>query len=72
LAQTFKLELQASMGCCVHPDFYEGVRALLVDKDKRPKWQPTDISEVTPEWIESHLKPRFEGEHPLDDLQACT
>lgn len=71
LAQTFKLELQASLGCCVHPDFYEGVRALLVDKDKRPKWQPADISEITPEWIESHLKPRFELEHPLEDLQAC-
>lgn len=71
LAQTFKLELQASLGCCVHPDFYEGVRALLVDKDKSPKWQPAEISEITPEWIESHLKPRFDEEHPLEDLQAC-
>lgn len=71
LAQTFKLELQASLGCCVHPDFYEGVRALLVDKDKSPKWQPAAISEITPEWIESHLKPRFDEEHPLEDLHAC-
>jgi len=71
LADTFKLELQASLGCCVHPDFYEGVRALLVDKDKNPKWQPANISEVTSEWIESHLEPRFENEHPLEDLRAC-
>ena len=70
LADTFRLELQASLGCCVHPDFYEGVRALLVDKDKNPKWSPASIFEVTPDWIESHLEPRFENGHPLDCLLA--
>jgi len=29
-----------------HPEFYEGVRALLVDKDKNPKWAHTHVSEV--------------------------
>ena len=27
-------------------DFYEGVRALLVDKDKAPQWQPSVLSQV--------------------------
>src|SRR5690606_37422625 len=58
LAETFRLELQASVGCCAHPDFAEGVRALLVDKDKKPRWQPATLAEVTPEWIEDHLRPR--------------
>ncbi len=68
LADTFRLELQASIGCCMHPDFAEGVRALLVDKDKRPRWQPAELVGVTPEWIEDHLRPRFGGAHPLADL----
>lgn len=68
LAETFRLELQASVGCCVHPDFPEGVRALLVDKDKRPHWQPATLDEVSSAWIEDHLKPRFAGVHPLADL----
>jgi enoyl-CoA hydratase/carnithine racemase len=69
LADTFRLELDASLGCCAHPDFAEGVRALLVDKDKNPQWQPATLAEVTPEWVEAHLRPRFAGEHPLADLR---
>lgn len=68
LADTFRLELQASVGCCAHPDFAEGVRALLVDKDKNPRWQPATLDEVTPAWLEDHLRPRFAGPHPLADL----
>lgn len=69
LAEVFRLEWQASVGCCVHRDFAEGVRALLVDKDRQPKWQPATLAEVTPEFIEGFLAPRFEGAHPLADLR---
>ena len=68
LADTFRLELQASMGCCAHPDFAEGVRALLVDKDKQPRWQPAKLAEVTPALLADILRPRFAGPHPLADL----
>jgi enoyl-CoA hydratase/carnithine racemase len=69
LAQVFRLEYQASVGCCVHHDFAEGVRALLVDKDKRPRWAPATLSDVSADLIDAHLAARFDGPHPLADLQ---
>lgn len=68
LADVFRLEYRASVGCCVHHDFAEGVRALLVDKDRNPRWQPATLAEVDDAWIDDHLRPRFEGPHPLADL----
>ena len=68
LADAFRLEYQASVGCCVHADFAEGVRALLVDKDKTPRWQPSTLAEACDALVEAHLAPRFDGAHPLADL----
>ena len=36
-------------------DFYEGVRALLLDKDYQPKWDPITLDLVTPEIIDSYF-----------------
>jgi hypothetical protein len=33
------------------------VRALLVDKDQKPKWNPPTIDGVTREMVEAHFKP---------------
>ena len=68
LADVLRLEYQAALGCCAHPDFSEGVRALLVDKDKSPKWNPEKLESVSAQTIEKILKPRFDGPHPLADL----
>jgi enoyl-CoA hydratase len=40
-----------------HPDFAEGVRALLVDKDNAPKWQPPTPEDVTETMIDDLFAP---------------
>jgi len=39
LEDCLKHEKAASMEAAFHPDFIEGVRAVLVDKDRNPQWQ---------------------------------
>jgi enoyl-CoA hydratase len=40
-----------------HPDFAEGVRALLIDKDNDPHWQPPAPQEVTVEMVDRMFEP---------------
>ncbi|KYN03607.1 3-hydroxyisobutyryl-CoA hydrolase, mitochondrial, partial [Cyphomyrmex costatus] len=49
-------------------DFYEGVRALLVDKDQKPIWNPISLTDVTDEYINK----RFEAFPMEKELQLCT
>lgn len=37
------------------PDFYEGIRAVLVDKDGSPKWAPSELEAVTDSDIEKYF-----------------
>jgi enoyl-CoA hydratase/carnithine racemase len=60
LAEVFRLEYWASLGCCAHPDFAEGIRAVLVDKDRNPQWNPATLADITPAFIDDHLRPRGE------------
>jgi enoyl-CoA hydratase len=36
-------------------DFYEGVRAVIIDKDNRPRWQPDALEALDPVVIERHF-----------------
>ncbi|MCZ2328260.1 enoyl-CoA hydratase/isomerase family protein [Bartonella sp. F02] len=38
-------------------DFYEGIRAILIDKDQTPKWNPDQLSNITDEMIETYFQP---------------
>jgi len=38
-------------------DFYEGVRAVIVDKDNAPRWQPTTVANIADADVERHFAP---------------
>ncbi|WEK49154.1 MAG: enoyl-CoA hydratase/isomerase family protein [Candidatus Kaistia colombiensis] len=46
-------------------DFYEGVRAALVDKDQSPRWNPAALDAVDPGAIEGHFEVPLDGDIPL-------
>jgi enoyl-CoA hydratase/carnithine racemase len=58
LAEVFRLEYWASLGFCAHKDFSEGIRAVLIDKDRNPSWSPATLEEITPAFIADHLRER--------------
>jgi enoyl-CoA hydratase/carnithine racemase len=53
-------------------DFYEGIRAMLIDKDRSPTWNPQTLEAVTPDIVESHFAPLAEGNEwtPNHDLRS--
>jgi len=70
LADVFRLEYIVVLHCGAHGDFQEGIRALLIDKDKTPRWNPAALQEATQRWADTFFQtPWPSGEpHPLADL----
>ncbi|XP_071384496.1 3-hydroxyisobutyryl-CoA hydrolase, mitochondrial isoform X1 [Centroberyx affinis] len=52
LQDVLVMEYRLSQACLRGCDFYEGVRALLVDKDQSPKWNPSSLEEVSDQSVE--------------------
>ena len=46
LPEVFQREAQAAHFMIQHPDYLEGIRARIIDKDDKPRWQPDSIEEV--------------------------
>ncbi|XP_045446942.1 3-hydroxyisobutyryl-CoA hydrolase, mitochondrial [Melitaea cinxia] len=56
LSQCLKMEFRMAVHSTQHHDFPEGVRALLIDKDNNPQWNPKTLAEVTDDYVESFFK----------------
>ncbi|MBV6271992.1 enoyl-CoA hydratase/isomerase family protein [Alcaligenaceae bacterium CGII-47] len=70
LADVFREEYIVSLQCGVQGDFREGIRALLIDKDKSPKWNPGTHAQASAQWVERFFQTPWpiHTPHPLADL----
>ena len=55
LEEMFKMELTIAYECLRRPDFPEGVRALLIDKDRSPKWSYPNYQAVPGDEVMEHF-----------------
>ncbi len=67
LKAAFQAEALLSTTIIRQPEFAEGVRALLIDKDKNPAWQHASPADVPQALIEQHFTAPW-PENPLHDL----
>ncbi|MBB3169621.1 3-hydroxyisobutyryl-CoA hydrolase [Simiduia aestuariiviva] len=67
LADVFRMELTMAVNSARFGHFKEGVRALLIDKDRSPHWTPATFAEVQSAHIDAFFEAPF-SVHPLADL----
>ncbi len=74
LRQTLSVDYRLACRFLDGHDFYEGVRAALIDKDGKPKWQPARLEDVTPAMVEDYFVPMGADELALPtrpEMQAA-
>lgn len=72
LADCFKMELSMAYSCMAVGEFKEGVRALLVDKDKTPKWRYQQLAKVPHAFINAHFDYFKNYDLPLNPLDKMS
>jgi enoyl-CoA hydratase/carnithine racemase len=73
LADCFRMELGMVRHCLRQPDFSEGVRAVIVDKDNAPRWTPSRLEDVDTASVEAFFQHSWDGGiHPLADLERSS
>ncbi len=58
--ECFALEYRIGTRFLEKSDFFEGVRAVLVDKDNAPKWNPSTLEGVD---VDFYFRPLAPEEH---------
>ncbi len=62
LEQALALEYRLTQHFMAGHDFYEGVRAVVVDKDQHPRWRPPSLNEVCDADVEIYFAPLGDAE----------
>ncbi|MBB5211057.1 enoyl-CoA hydratase/isomerase family protein [Microbulbifer hydrolyticus] len=68
LADVLRMELALAVNMCNNGQVKEGVRALLIDKDRNPQWQPATLAEVSRDDVEGCFSMPW-AQSPLADLK---
>jgi Enoyl-CoA hydratase/carnithine racemase len=53
-------EYRAGVHAIQRPDFLEGVRAAIVDKDRKPRWEPAELSAISDDEVARCFEPLAE------------
>lgn len=69
LAEALEQEYRVGLRFLAGPDFREGIRAQVVDKDRTPHWQPATLADVTNEDVEAHFAPLGDRELKLSSKE---
>lgn len=65
LDEALKLEYRIARRFLTGTEFYEGIRAAIVDKDGKPRWSPATLEEVSGDMVEACFAPLEEGDLDL-------
>ena len=63
------LEYRMTQHVMAGHDFYEGVRAMLIDRDRKPQWRPATLAEVTDGVVDAYFAPIGDRELRFARLQ---
>jgi enoyl-CoA hydratase/carnithine racemase len=61
-----RLEYRMTQHVMQGHDFYEGVRAAVIDKDQQPRWQPPELAGVTEAMVDAYFAPLGRDELQFD------
>lgn len=68
--ECFRMEMELSMNFMDNPDFYEGVRSVLVDKDRSPQWTYRCLHDVSDNMVnDMFIYFANEDAHPLVNFE---
>ncbi len=64
--EAMKLEFRLTNRFMRGHDFYEGVRAIIIDKDQSPKWKPATLADVSAAEVEEYFATLGDDELSFD------
>ena len=67
--EIFRMDYRIASRFVRGKSFYEGVRSILVDKDRSPKWDPATLEEVSDEDVKEYFAVPDGGDLDLDETR---